>query len=139
MLLAALASSPHTKEPPLVLLVEDHLDTRQMYAQFLSLQFAIAEAPDAEQALTMIHGRAPRLVITDLSLPGMSGFEMIERLKGDPTTRDIPVICLSGFGGRGHEERARELGCNLVLQKPCLPDELADAAASVLREGEPQS
>ncbi len=133
--LSALSVAPHRKGPPLVLLVEDHPDTRQMYAQFLSTRFEIAEASDAERALSMIQGRAPQLVITDLSLPGMNGFEMIERLKGDPKTRHIPVICLSGFGGHAHEERARELGCKLVLQKPCLPDELADAAASVIREG----
>lgn len=131
--LSALSVTPR-KEAPLVLLVEDHPDTRQMYAQFLGLQFEIVEAPDAERALTMIEGRPPQLVITDLGLPGMSGFEMIERLKADPETRDIPVICLSGFGGHAHEERAHELGCVLVLQKPCLPDELADAAANVIKE-----
>ena len=120
------------RKSPRVVLVEDHPDTRQMYAQFLSTQFEIAEAPDAERALKIIEGRPPQLVITDLSLPGMNGFEMIERLKGDPKTRHIPVICLSGFGGHAHEERARELGCELVLQKPCLPDELADAAASLI-------
>jgi CheY-like chemotaxis protein len=136
--LAALSFNPRRTEIPLVLLVEDHRDTRQMYAEFLSTQFEIAEASDAERALSMIHGRPPQLVITDLSLPGMNGFEMIERLKSDPKTRDIPVICLSGFGGHAHEERARELGCNLVLQKPCLPDELADAAANVIRERERQ-
>ena len=119
---------------PLVLLVEDHSDTRQMYAEFMSGRFEVTEAPDAELALSMIHGRPPRLIITDLSLPGMDGFEMIERLKGDPKTEHIPVICLSGYGGQSHHERARALGCDLVLQKPCLPDALADAAAGVIEQ-----
>ncbi len=133
--LAALSVKPSRKETPLVLLVEDHSDTRQMYAQFLSTRFEIAEAPDAERALAMIKGRPPRLVITDLSLPGMTGFEMVERMKGDPDTRHIPVICLSGFGGHAHEDRATELGVELVLQKPCLPDALAEAAATVIQRG----
>ncbi len=131
------AAGARRKDAPLVLLVEDHRDTRQMYAHFLGMRFEIAEAPDAERALEMIGDRPPKLVITDLALPGMSGFDLIERLKGDPRTRDIRVICLSGFGGHAHEERAHELGCDRVLQKPCLPDELADAASRVINGRDP--
>lgn len=136
MFLATIETTSARQRLPLVLLVEDHSDTRQMYAEFMSGRFEIAEAPDAEHALSMIRGRPPRLVITDLSLPGMDGFEMIERLRGDPKTQHIPVICLSGYGGESHEERARALGCDLVLQKPCLPDALADAAAGVIQQRE---
>jgi CheY-like chemotaxis protein len=133
---AALAATPQRDDAPVVLLVEDHPDTRQMYAQFLSSAFDVMEAADAEHALTLIDARRPDLVITDLSLPGMDGFDMIERLRHDPATRRIPVICLSGFGGHAHEERARESGCDLILQKPCLPDALAAAALQVLHQHE---
>jgi CheY-like chemotaxis protein len=118
---------------PLILLVEDHRDTRAMYAEFLGATFEIEEAADAERALALMQSRVPDLVITDLSLPGLDGFELIGRMRTDPALRQVPVICLSGFGGHAHEQRAREAGCDRILQKPCLPDALADEASQLLR------
>ena len=134
LLLAALAFPPRPDDVPLVLLVEDHRDTRQMYVAFLSSSFDIMEAGDAEQALDLLHQRRPDLIITDLSLPGMDGFELIAQVRSDPATRDIPVISLSGYGGQTHEERARAAGCDRILQKPCLPDALAEVALELLRD-----
>jgi CheY-like chemotaxis protein len=119
---------------PVILLVEDHDDTRQMYAEFLTESFDVLQAGDGVQALELIRTRRPDLVITDLSLPGIDGFELIARMRQDPALVDIPIICLSGFGGHAHERRAAEAGCNRVLQKPCMPDELAKAAAQLLRD-----
>lgn len=118
---------------PVVLLVEDHADTRLMYAEFLGEQFEVLEAGDGEEALAVLRARIPDLVITDLSLPGVDGFELMSRLRQDPTLASIPVICLSGYGGHAHERRAREAGCDRLIQKPCLPDALAEAAADLLR------
>jgi two-component system cell cycle response regulator DivK len=108
-----------------VLLVEDHVDTRQMYAEFLGIEFEVLTAADGVQALSMMRTHAPDLMVTDLSLPGMDGFELIARVRDDPSLRSIPIICLSGYGGTEHEERARAAGCDRILQKPCMPDELA--------------
>jgi CheY-like chemotaxis protein len=108
-----------------VLLVEDHVDTRQMYAEFLGIEFEVLTAADGVQALSMMRTHAPDLMVTDLSLPGMNGFELIARVRDDPSLRSIPIICLSGYGGTEHEERARAAGCDRILQKPCMPDELA--------------
>lgn len=108
-----------------VLLVEDHVDTRQMYAEFLGIEFEVLAAADGVQALSMMRAHAPDLIVTDLSLPGMDGFELIARVRNDPSLRSIPIICLSGYGGTEHEERARAAGCDRILQKPCMPDELA--------------
>ena len=108
-----------------VLLVEDHADTRQMYAEFLGIDFDVATAADGEEALRMIRERAPDVMVTDLSLPGMDGFELIARVREDAAMKWIPIICLSGYGGYEHEQRARAAGCNRILQKPCMPDELA--------------
>jgi CheY-like chemotaxis protein len=59
---------------------------------------------------------------------------LIERIRRDAATRDVPVISLSGYGGYTHEQRARAAGCNRVLQKPCLPDALAQVAMELLRD-----
>jgi CheY-like chemotaxis protein len=131
---AALAFPPRSENVPTLLLVEDHRDTRQMYVAFLSSSFDVIEAADAEQALQIIAERPPDLIITDLSLPGMDGFELIARIRKEPGTRTVPVISLSGYGGHSHEERARAAGCDRILQKPCLPDELAEVALQLLRE-----
>jgi CheY-like chemotaxis protein len=108
-----------------VLLVEDHADTRQMYAEFLGIDFDVATAADGEEALRMMRERAPDVKVTDLTLPGIDGFELIASVREDATLKLIPIICLSGYGGYEHEQRARAAGCNRILQKPCMPDELA--------------
>jgi two-component system, cell cycle response regulator DivK len=115
-----------------ILLVEDHEDTRQMYAEFLQASFDIETAGDAPDALRKARLRPPAVVITDLSLPGMDGFELIAAMRADPALQAIPVICLSGFGGMAHEARARAAGCDRVLQKPCMPDTLAEVISTLL-------
>jgi DNA-binding response OmpR family regulator len=122
-----------------IVLVEDHQDTRQMYAEFLGNSFEVEEAGDGQQALDVIRARRPDLVITDLSLPRIDGLELILALRKDPETWTVPIICLSGYGGHVHERQAAEAGCNLMLQKPCMPDELAAAATELLRDSENRS
>ena len=117
-----------------VLLVEDHLDTRQMYAEFLGLDFNVVTAADGENALTMMRLQPPDVIVTDLSLPGIDGFELIARVRSDATLRGIPVICLSGYGGHEHEQRALAAGCDRILQKPCMPDALAEVVAETIQE-----
>ena len=119
---------------PLVLLVEDHQDTRQMYAEFLAFDYEIAEAATGRDALVAMEDRRPDLVITDLSLPDIDGFELLKRIQEDPHLRRVPVICLSGYGGFGDNQPAAT-GFTKLLQKPCLPDTLAGAVAEVLKSG----
>ena len=75
----------------------------------------------------------PALVITDFALPGIDGFELIRQMRGNESTRQVPVICLSGHGGRAHEQRAQEVGCDRVLEKPCLPEALARTVLELVR------
>ena len=72
-------------------------------------------------------------MITDLSLPGIDGFALIAHMRQDAALSRIPIICLSGYGGHAYEERAREAGCDRLLQKPCMPDTLADVATELLQ------
>ena len=119
--------------PTTVLLVEDHEDSRQMYAEFLRLQFNVVEAGDGVRALKMMQETPPDIVVTDLALPKMDGFELVRRMRADERLRQVPVIALSGFSGSEFETRARAAGSNVVLQKPCLPDDLARAVESAAR------
>ena len=104
-----------------------------MYAEFLSSEFEVVQAGDGEEALRVMQTRVPDLVITDLTLPVVNGFELVTRMRADPTLAAVPVICLSGYGGSAQEDRAREVGCDRLIEKPCLPDTLSDAALEVLR------
>ena len=104
-----------------------------MYAEFLSASFEVVEAADGAGALEMMRLRRPDLIVTDLSLPGIDGFEIISRVRSDPRMKAVPVICLSGYGGHAHEQRARDAGCDRILQKPCMPDALVAVALEMLQ------
>lgn len=121
---------------PLILLVEDHDDSRQMYAEFLALDYDVLEASRGHDALTLMQERPPSLLITDLSLPDIDGFELVRRMREESGLKDVPVICLSGYGGVAEE---RAVGFKRLLQKPCLPDTLADAVAEVLKDHGPRA
>ena len=118
---------------PLLLIVEDYADTREMYAEFLGDSFEVVMAGNGQEALALLQARVPALVITDFALPGIDGFELIRQMRVNASTRRVPVICLSGHGGQAHEKRAREVGCTRVLEKPCLPEALAHAARELAR------
>ena len=113
-----------------VLLVEDHADSRAMYAEFLRPDFNVVEAEDGVAAFELMERTLPDIVVTDLALPRMDGFELIERMRDDDRFRLVPVIALSGYSGSDHEDRAMLAGSDLVLLKPCLPETLAEAVAS---------
>ena len=113
-----------------VLLVEDHVDSRMMYAEFLRFQFHVVEAGDGLAALELMRKDRPDVVVTDLALPRMDGFAMIAEMRDDAELRDVPVIALSGYSGEEHENRALKAGSDVVLLKPCLPETLAEAVAS---------
>ena len=105
-----------------------------MYAEFLKDFFEVHQAADGEEALASMRDRTPDLVITDLSLPRMDGFELVRRMRSDALLAKVPVICLSGYSDDGHERRALDAGVDRILQKPCLPDKLTQAAQTLLRK-----
>jgi two-component system, cell cycle response regulator DivK len=126
---------PEVSSRPLLLLVEDHEDTRQMYAEFLGMTFEVMQARDGAQALTTLEQRVPVLVITDFALPGIDGLELTRRIRVNQSTRHVPVICLSGYSGETLAPRAQEVGCDRMLEKPCLPDQLAQVAREMAARG----
>jgi CheY-like chemotaxis protein len=119
------SASSTEREQPLVLVVEDYQDAREMYAAYLQFSgFEVAEAGNGIEAIDKTHALMPDIVLMDLALPRMDGWEATKRLKNDPRTRHIPIVALTGHALAGHAEGAREAGCDAFVTKPCLPDAL---------------
>jgi two-component system cell cycle response regulator DivK len=115
----------HPREQPLVLVVEDYQDAREMYVAYLQFSgFTVAEATNGFEAVEQAVELMPDIVLMDLALPRMDGWEATRRLKGDPRTRHIPIVALTGHALAGHAEGARLAGCDAFVTKPCLPDAL---------------
>lgn len=110
---------------PLVLVVEDYQDAREMYAAYLSFSgYRVAEATNGVEAIEKTVELMPDIILMDLALPRMDGWEATRRLKMDERTRHIPIVALTGHALAGHAEGARQAGCDAFVTKPCLPDAL---------------
>jgi CheY-like chemotaxis protein len=110
---------------PLILVVDDYEDAREMYAEYLEFSgFRVAEARNGNDAVAQAFLLRPDLILMDLSLPGMDGWEATKLLKADDRTKHIPVVALTGHALAGASEGARKAGCDSFVTKPCLPDEL---------------
>lgn len=124
---------PASGARPLILIVEDFDDNRQMYALFLELSgFTVAEAASGPEGLEKARALLPDLVVTDLSLPGIDGWEVTRRLKADERTRHIPVLALTSHALARYQDTAREAGCDGFVTKPCLPENLVEEIRRVL-------
>jgi two-component system cell cycle response regulator DivK len=111
----------------LVLLVEDHEDTRDAMLMYLKVHgMTVESAVTGLQAISMAIRLLPDVVVMDLGLPGMDGWEAARSLKGDARTSHIPIVALSAHALVADEERAREVGCAAFLRKPCLPSNLME-------------
>ena len=111
---------------PSVLLVEDDSVGRRMYADWLTdAGFSVNQAHNGFQALERAFESAPDIVLTDLNIPGIDGFELTRRLKQDSRTRATPVIALTGYAAfQADPGRAIRAGCDAVREKPCSPEDL---------------
>jgi len=121
---------------PLVLVVEDYADAREMYAEFLRFTgFRVAEARNGEEALARAAELVPDVVLMDLALPLMDGWEATRRLRSDPRTANVIIVALTGHALAGHAEGARRAGCDAFVTKPCLPDDLVEVIRGLLDLG----
>lgn len=118
---------------PLVLIVEDQGDLRLLYVQHLTTSgFDVIEAGNGAEAIDHTSSRQPDVVVMDLSLPIVDGWEATRRLKADARTAHIPVVALTAHDGAGELERATLAGCDWFVPKPCPPDALITEIRRVL-------
>ncbi len=105
---------------PLLLVVEDFEELYELYSDFLAgAGYAVEGSSNGAEAIEETRRLMPDLILMDLALPRMNGWEAIQRLKSDASTRDIPIIALTGHVQKRFADLARQAGADCVLLKPC--------------------
>ena len=125
---------------PRVLLVDDYSDVRELFSEYLqNCGFDVVEATNGIEALHRSLEVAPDVILMDLSLPLMDGWEATRRLKSDHRTAGIPVVALTSHALAGVFEGAKRAGCEAFVTKPCLPEDLVREIRKVLKYDSPES
>jgi CheY-like chemotaxis protein len=101
-----------------ILVVEDVEFNRDLMVQLLEDNYEVVTAVDGQEGLERAQSGRPDLILMDLSLPGVDGWEATRRIKANPALRHIPVIAVSAHAMTGDEQRARDSGCDDYISKP---------------------
>ena len=105
-----------------ILVVEDQEDNRQILRDLLSnAGYDMVEAEDGQQALEAVTRQRPDLILMDIQLPIMDGYEATRRIKADPALKTIPIIVVTSYALSGDEDKARAAGCDAYVTKPYSP------------------
>lgn len=126
------------RKRPLVLLVDDNVQQREMYEVALEPDFDIVTAGRGADAIVLARERRPDAIVLDVRMPGMGGVEVCEHLKSDPATERIPVIMLTGADDARVRSDCAEAGAFAVLGKPCPHDSLLQAIGEACARGSEQ-
>jgi DNA-binding response OmpR family regulator len=140
---------PTPEHKPLLLLVEDNPDMRSMIVQIFCQEYNILEAEDGRQGEALALETVPDIVLSDVMMPDMDGYELCQRLKSQTQTCHIPFILLTAKSGQEHKNHGLEIGANDYVTKPFDPMELRlrmknqlrqlEAMQQVARDGLPAS
>jgi two-component system cell cycle response regulator DivK len=105
-----------------ILVVDDQPDNRQIIRDLLdATDYELTEAENGEQALAAVAKQRPDLILMDIQLPIMDGYEATRRIKADPALRSIPIIAVTSYALSGEEQKARAAGCDGYVTKPYSP------------------
>jgi len=116
-----------------ILVVDDNAQNLKLARVMLRAEgYDVRTAVDAEEALELLAGYTPQLILMDIQLPGMDGLELTRRLKADPQRREILVIALTAYAMKGDQERALAAGCDGYLAKPIDTDALSSLVSAML-------
>ena len=108
-----------------ILVVEDQEDNRQIVRDLLTANdYEMTEAENGEEALAAVAKDRPDLILMDIQLPVMDGYEATRRIKAEPATRSIPIMAVTSYALSGDEEKARTAGCDAYVTKPYSPRQL---------------
>ena len=115
------------KSKKVILYVEDEEILRKLVRHsFMGRDYQIVEAGDGTEAVKKAEQLHPDIILMDLQLPGISGYDAIIAIRKNPALKDIPIIALTGFVMEEEEEKAREAGCDHYLTKPFDPMSLVE-------------
>jgi CheY-like chemotaxis protein len=121
-----------------ILVVDDNLDTRELTHLHLTTEgFTVVVASDGREGLYLAGAEQPDLIITDISMPGLDGVEMVKQVRQQSEIKDVPILVLTAMG-KEEMEQAIRAGANRALNKPVLLDALADDVREMLTESQPQ-
>jgi CheY-like chemotaxis protein len=127
------------KEPALVLVVDDYAESREICSEYLQfLGYRVACAADGLEAIEKAYELGPDLILMDLSLPKLDGWEATRRLRADARTQHIPIVALSAHVLESERHRAMEAGCATMITKPVLPRDLAAEVRKQLAATHPE-
>jgi two-component system, cell cycle response regulator DivK len=116
-----------------VLLVEDNEDNRTIYTTILRhVGHEVIEAANGEDGIRLARERLPAVILMDVAMPGIDGWEATRRLKGDPATAGIPVIALTAHAMAEDRQRAADAGCEGYLAKPIEPRRVVEEVNRML-------
>ena len=117
-----------------ILVVEDQEDNRQILRDLLaSTDYEIVEAENGLEALAAVAKHRPDLILMDIQLPILDGYEATRRIKADPELRSIPIIAVTSYALSGDEDKAREAGCDAYVPKPYSPRQLLEKINEFLK------
>ncbi len=113
--------------PKKILIVDDNQDNRELVVKILKNRgYQMIEAVDGEDALEKATAECPDLILMDISIPKINGYEVTRRLKGQMKFKDIPIIALTAHAMKGDREKTMEAGCDGYISKPINIHELPD-------------
>jgi two-component system cell cycle response regulator DivK len=119
-----------------VLVVEDFADNRDLLTEYLTFRgFAVTAEADGEAALRSARADRPDVILMDLRMPGLDGWQTTRRLKADPSTANVPVIAVTAHALKREVDSARDAGCDAVVAKPFDISALADALETFQTRG----
>jgi two-component system cell cycle response regulator DivK len=108
-----------------ILIIEDHEENRRLLRDLLtSFGYELIEAVTGETGLISAETERPDLILMDIQLPGIDGYEVTRRIKANPALRQIPVIAVTSYALSGDDVKALEAGCDAYVTKPFDPAEL---------------
>ena len=110
-----------------ILVIEDHEENRRLLRDLLtSFGYELSEAVTGEDGLVAAEANPPDLILMDIQLPGIDGYEVTRRIKANPALRHIPVIAVTSYALSGDDVKALEAGCDAYVTKPFDPAELLE-------------
>jgi two-component system, cell cycle response regulator DivK len=116
-----------------ILVIEDTEDNRQILRDLLSMAgYDLVEAADGAEGVAMAAEHKPDLILIDIQMPVMDGYEATRRIKADPALAAIPVIAVTSYALSGDEQKARDAGCDGYIAKPFSPRQMLAKVREIL-------